>query len=115
IIMEWRGSDLNYEKVDRLCSFTKENFYSFMNYKGITLKNSKDFEYFLSFLPISSQYRDLNDTDYRFAGRKTRFKISGYTLNDVKYVFNISNTYDHQFSVSLVHELFHALSFHYDV
>ena len=115
VIREWRGSPINKEKVEKLCTFTKVRFFPFMKSKGFNVNESVPFTYSLSFIPNSSQYRDLNDSEYRFSGRSTRFKISGYTLNDVRYAFNLSNTYNHQFNVSLVHELFHALSFHYDV
>ncbi len=114
-IKEWRGSPVDSQTVNSLCTFTKNRFYSFYEAKGISIKNPAPFRYSLSFIPVTSRYRDLNDSQYRFAGRTTSFKISGYTLNDVRYVFNISNTYDPQFNVSLVHELFHALSFHHGV
>lgn len=55
----------------------------------------------------------MNDIKYRFYNRSMRFELTGLTRANIGYTFNISNMNDPQFVVSFVHELFHAMSYHY--
>lgn len=107
-IKEWRGSSLesqDIKRVEKACLLATLNFREFVKHKGYDVSDSV-FYYNLSFIPDYG-YRSLNS---RFGGN-----ITGYTVHEGRYIFNISDTDDSEFFVSLLHEFFHALSFHYGV
>jgi len=114
VIREWRGSQINSDRVNRICSTAKLAFKPFVRELGYS-PNNKPFRFSMSFIPYGRNYRDLNDVDYRFAGRNLGTQVTGYTVHDDRYLFNLSDVNDRDFDVSLGHELFHAMSYHYGV
>ena len=115
VIREWRGAAINKTKVNNMCSLAEREFGPFIQDLGFST-NNKPFTYSLSFIPDSKNHRDLNDIIYRFANRSPQDDaLTGYTVHEGRYIFNISNTRDQQFDVSLLHEFFHAMSYHYGV
>ena len=116
-IREWRGSRLTESRIERvnsMCSLVNEKFGPFVKELGYSPSDAP-FYYSLSFIPYGKNYRDLNDIEYRFAGRAGGTNLTGYTVHEGRYVFNISNPNDRDFDVSFAHELFHAMSYHYGI
>jgi hypothetical protein len=118
MIQEVRGGPLDYAKLNSLCSHARSNFFKFVDSKKqSTFDNREDkFTWNISFLPIGSCYRCLNDESYRFKDRFIKgITVTGYTDRSAKYSFAISNTGDSEFTVTFVHEMFHAMSMYYGV
>src|SRR5690606_24259958 len=113
-VVEWQGGKKNIKLVNELCSLVEKNFHSFVATHGFKTDRNIKFNYSISFLPYDTKYRHLNDLLYRFANRLLqRNDLTGYTDHDTRYVFNISDISDDEFTVSFVHELFHAMSHTY--
>lgn len=93
----------DFEHVDELCSFTKEKFEEFFKLKDSRLT------FGISLIPVGSKYRELNDLSFRFSSRQIKDQLIGYTSKTRHHVFSASNVGEN-FDVTLVHELFHALS-----
>lgn len=130
VVREWRGGDdvsfkERIDKINSLCSFAQQNFFEFVKTEceiqksGMTIRLCRDaeineqqpFSYSISMIPLDSNYRNLNDKEFRFINRGgNQGKISGYTSFKNEYVFNISDVNDKEFDVSFVHEMFHAMS-----
>src|SRR5689334_5627493 len=67
IIMEWRGSKINRSLPNKLCSFTKEKFFLFINEQNHNYELiDVPFFYDISLIPGDDNYRSLNDEAYRF-------------------------------------------------
>jgi len=114
VIKEWRGPTKDLKQVQKLCDLGVKNFHSFIKEKGLKARTGK-FSYSLSLIPADSKYRSLNDLKYRFYTRIQKMILSGYTQHGNRYIFTISNQNHPAFDVSLLHELFHAMSHHYGV
>lgn len=115
IIMEWRGSDIDFNRVNALCSMSIKMFFPFVHARGYTTSSDK-FIYKISIIPETTDYRDLNDIKYRFRNRAiNREDLSGYTDYVLEYIFTTSNISSNEFNVSFAHELFHAMSHYYGV
>jgi len=124
IIREIRGrtfSPTDINKINQLCTYAHTNFFRFTNHYGLKVKEpKKSFKWNISFLPIDSSYRNLNDFQYRF--KNTFIKpdpnnlFAGYTDANTSYAFVLSepqrNTF---FWMVFVHELWHAHSIFYGV
>lgn len=112
VVREWRGSPPDPARLDRLCALATERFHPFLREVGLTAPHRRPFAWSASVLPPGRCARCLNDLSSRFAGRATSQTVTGYT----------SFTHRHSFfgarpeavhAVTVVHELFHAQSFHY--
>lgn len=136
-ITEWKDysfSDKDIKIVDDVCNNVVNNFYSFVNSKGLKYnKKIKPF-YKVSLLPWDESfdgrgYRNLNDFKYRFADRpsfcdtngrecnenEVPFAFRGWTDLENQYHFlrndpQINSKPNKKFNAILAHELFHELS-----
>jgi len=113
-INEYRGFDYDkktIKKINNLCTKTLAAFSIFMDKKGFCSKiDNKNFSWYFSFIPIGTNYRDLNDTVWRFYNRDFKF-VSGYTEIYSNYSWIISDPNNKLFDLTIAHELFHALSY----
>lgn len=111
VIDEWRGSKIEQERVNALCTLAADAFHGFALREGYEIPIGYQFSYRLSFLPSGTGYRNLHDTTWRFNHRSGSDGRTGFTLLNDKRAFILSDTEDPDFEVTVVHELFHAMSF----
>jgi hypothetical protein len=114
IVQEVHGS-MNYARLNAMCTHAYENFWTFVDAKGLETRHRNRFAWNISFLPDDTCYRCLNDEQYRFKFRHVHGRLIGYTDRDQQYAFMISNHRDREFNVTFVHELFHSMSMYYGV
>jgi len=115
VITEWQGiKPPSTERLSKLCNLARQNFACFINSKGINTNSSERFIWRISFIPIGSCYRCLNDTEYRFYDRAVK-NVWGYTSYNHRYTFVLSEVNYPVFERVFLHELFHAMSIFYGV
>ena len=112
-IYEWRGATPDIKKANAYCDLAKQNFLPFMAKYNYHPKHNRPFDFRMALMKPTKSYRNLNDTAYRFANRKSLGNLWGYTDQDHHYTFVLSDHNHPQFKVTFVHELFHSLSMHY--
>lgn len=104
-IKEWQEPRQDFPKaisdLDRFCNLAVLKFG--FNYE-------KPFVWNLSFLKQGSCYRCLNDTKYRFIGRKNQNYVDSYTSQTFEYTFLPNIVDGPKFKLYYMHELYHALS-----
>jgi hypothetical protein len=113
IVNEWRGYPRDEAKIQRLCRLATEEFFPFIDRKGIRPDHRREFRWSAALLPNGECYRCLNDEQWRFAKRAAHGNLTGYTSFTNRYSFLLGNTRHREFDVTLVHELFHAQSYYY--
>ena len=112
-IREWRGSRIDIEYVDQLCSLALNSFRPFVENEGWSVPEKGPFSFDVALLPDTTAYRGLNDTRWRFAYRATQNEVWGYTSHTNSYIFITSDTKSPEFASTFVHELFHAMSLYF--
>jgi hypothetical protein len=112
ITYEWRGSSPSFDLVDKFCLLAKNKFPAFVKSKGYEVRN-KDFRYYASFIPYDFEPRNLNDLKFRFKYRNQ--VVSGFTYIKERWMFLLSDYKHKEFKVTLVHEMYHALSDFHEV
>lgn len=114
IVFEWRGSKPDFDRVGKWCDKAVKAFPKFIERKfNLKLKTSSYFEYSFSFIPFGSDYRDLNDIEYRFDYRKV--KVYGHTNKLYDWSFVLSDTSHIEFNSTVVHEMYHAMVDYYSL
>lgn len=116
-IREWRGTEMNTKRLSRvkeLCALTMRKFYPFAQLMGLQIRNESKFSFDIAFIPDTSGYRGINDTQYRFFYRNSK-NVWGYTSKTNQFIFTISNVMISEMSLILPHEMFHALSMHHGI
>lgn len=102
-------------KLNTMCNTAHMNFFTYAEVRHLEITNGDHFEWYLSFLPEATCYRCLNDEAYRMNGRMVKGSdVTGFIQHDISYSF-ITTTQDDEFSATYLHELFHAMSYHYGV
>jgi hypothetical protein len=107
--------------VDKACNRVVDNFYSFVRSKGYKPRVI-DFDTSLSFLPADLRRRgedprNLNDITYRFVHRSDQDPLWGFYQRryDWAYITNDvlkdNGKVNKDFTLVVVHELFHAMSY----
>lgn len=115
-VEEWRGSPLNFQLADKLCSASLEHFPQFIAMEGMTIpRRERPFIFKVSFIPDNKQYRNLNDVAWRFRYRPQQEDVWGYTSYTNEFIFTISDTGIIEFRRTFTHELFHAMSYYFGV
>lgn len=109
IVEKRGGKKLNVNKLNTMCDNVLKKFPQFIKKKGINVEFTY-FDWKMSILPESSNYRCLNDLKYRFKYRQFQGDVIGYTDYNSKYSFVLNDITDSQFNITFVHELFHAMS-----
>jgi len=136
-IVEWRGtsntlplttpSKKAIKVIDDICNLALSKFPEFARKKNLKPDMSVTFKAKVALMPASIyneglNYRNLNDIKYRFANRdRQEVKYiwglgaeSGYLYvrNDV---LSNKNTANRRFEIIFAHELFHMISFQYNI
>lgn len=118
MIQEWRGTKptlVEIKKLNKLCTFAVSKFPEFIAKHNIKKQHNGAFAWNISLIPDGYCYRCLNDIHFRFKRRGLRQDLWGYTDNNEKYIWTISNTTDSYFKTIYIHEIFHALSMFYGI
>lgn len=129
-IVEWRGGNEAERKeevaeLDRICQQVVEKFPVFIKEKtDFKLSEDRGFSQSISVIPVNSEFRNLNDVEFRFSTRSgieydengEVEPIWGYHQRATSfiYIYNLVRTkgkLNLQFRTVFAHELFHALSF----
>lgn len=113
-VREARSFTPDYRRLNRLCTRATTHFFPFIERKGLEVTHREPFAWGISFLPERTCYRCLNDEAYRFRYRQAKGAVIGYTDKNSEYFF-MTTIVDREFSVTFVHELFHALSMFYGI
>ena len=134
-ILEWRAkfilnkkSNKNISTISNLCIKSYFNFWRFSKLRGLKFEDVQSkLNTKLSIIPLDSDNRNLNDVYDRFFYRSKSIKnnkvipIWGYFQEQANFIyirsdiFNRDGSINSFFSKTFVHELFHALSWHYHV
>ena len=116
-IREWRGgrSSDAIRHLNQICKRAIAEFPKFIAMKGLKKLNDEPFEYSISLIPNSKNYRSMNDVRYRFANRFVKGLLWAYTSRDKKYIFMVNTIHIPEIPMIFSHELFHALSMHYGI
>jgi len=120
--------------VNTVCKTGFSNFFSFIKKNKLRfIPNDSELRIKVCIMPAKlgfygENYRNLNDHNFRFIGRDRKFEndgsimgVWGYTHYEPFYIFirndviNNNRTLTRGFASTFVHELFHALSYHYHV
>lgn len=111
-------SDRQLQDLQETCIVATSNFNRFLDYKNLDQRDIAGFKWQVSFLPIDSQYRHLNDLKYRFINR-SHFKnvstIPGYNNPQIKMLFVQDDLEDEHTKTIFAHELFHAMSWQFGI
>ena len=114
-INEVRGGSLDVPRLNSMCMHAYDNFFKFIETKGLKTNHNNPFVWNISFLPEATCYRCLNDEKYRFKYRYVHGAVIGYTDKNQQYIFMFVDNKDREFKTTYVHELFHAMSMYYGV
>jgi len=122
-------SDQSSEIMNKVCNLAHQKFVSFVKSRGYNTNNIPQLHVEISLLPAhlnlgGTDYRNLNDIEYRFSQRSKSFDMYGvaipiwgyyqrnthhiYIRNDVLTEKKQKNS---EFTFHFAHELFHALSY----
>ena len=128
-IVEWKShskeslnTKISVDNIDKVCNKSVKNFFVFSNQKKSKLLPIK-----ISLLPASSDYRNLNDSEFRFVFRSGNYDnqgnlipIFGYFQRSISHIYLINEVLKKEkenwiinptFKNVFIHEIFHALSY----
>jgi hypothetical protein len=114
-IYEWRGIGINRGHANKLCSLAVDNFVPYLKTKHLKPVHDNPFRWSMALIPDGRCYRCMNDVKWRFINRPIRVYVTGYTSFTQRWLFMLGNTNRRDFDVTMVHELFHAMSYYYGV
>ena len=114
-IYEWRGGKIDQPRVDKLCRMATSYFFPYLETQGIEPQHRNSFSWSMALIPQGKCYRCMNDLQYRFKNRPIRIYLAGYTSFTISWLFMVGGDRHPDFNVTMVHELFHAMSEHYGV
>lgn len=124
-IIEWRGSKINKSSkkiINDTCNMAVKGFKPFIKKQpGYHMRGDMaKFDTDLCLLPLNSDPRNMNDTDYRFYYRSLKVDLWGYFQRAADNIYIRSDVltegYENEsFSMVLAHELFHAMSYQYKI
>jgi hypothetical protein len=124
-VIEWRGSKLSkgaIKSIDETCNQAVKGFKPFMKRQyGYHIKGDlSKFDADLCLLPLNSDLRSMNDTDYRFYYRSLKVDLWGYFQRAADNIYIRSDVFtegheNDEFVMTLAHELFHAMSYQYKI
>ena len=128
-IVEWKESDsaeskmtkAHIETLDKLCRYAILKFPEFLKSRGLKMNHQSDFQTSISLLPIDTEFRNLNDLQFRFSTRSVTYdengdpyQIYGYFQRKTNHIY-VRNDVAEDAKVVFLHELFHAASLYYGV
>lgn len=117
------------EIMNKICNLAHKKFVSFVRARGYNTNNIPQLHAEISLLPGhlnlgGTDYRNLNDIDYRFFQRSKSFDMNGYAIPIWGYyqraahhiyirndVLTEKKQKNNEFAFHYAHELFHALSY----
>ena len=138
LVKEWRGTKPSVDKIkvmSMVCNMVVDRFYSFVKEQGFSATKRYNPRYSLSLIPWYSysggnEYRNLNDSSYRFVSRpkfcndegrtckanETPWPLQGYTDRVDKFIYMrndpiVYGKENKEFKTLFAHELFHMMSF----
>ena len=114
-IHEWRGTTTDRAKAERLCSLALKNFVPYLKTQDLEPKHSAPFAWPIAMMPDGKCYRCMNDTKWRFIHRPYKGYVTGYTSYTQNWMFMLGSPSHKDFDVTMVHELFHAMSDYYGI
>jgi hypothetical protein len=114
-IHEWRGTNIDRARAEKICALAIKNFVPFLKTKGLKPDHDEPFEWPAALMPDGACYRCMNDVKYRFYVRPYKGYATGYTSYTQNWMFMVGNSKRGDFDVTLAHELFHAMSDHYGI
>jgi len=127
-IVEWRvsgpNSEMTKENIEMLniiCQYSLFKFPEFIKNKGFKMTNSEVFKTNISLIPVGTEKRSLNDSEFRFSNRSllldnngNKTIIFGYFQRAVNHIY-VRNDVADNYKVVFAHEIFHAASTYYGV